>query len=154
MQIRAAIPADAAEIGRVHVASLRSSHAGLLPEQFLTDLSVEKRAAVWRELLTERAATHFIFIAQDSNGIVGFCAGGPESSKRQDYPGEIYTLYLLSEAHGQGIGRKLLTAAFEQFKLQGIERVMLWVLKDNLLARGFYDDRIQAAVSSKEIYQY
>jgi GNAT superfamily N-acetyltransferase len=139
MFIRAATPADAAEIGRVHVASLRSSHVGLLPDQFLLNLSAENRAEVWQRVLTERTQTHFIFVAENLDRIVGFCACGPEVSGRLDYPNEVYTLYVLADMHGHGAGRALLIHAFDQFKDRGAEKVMLWVLRENEAARGFYE---------------
>ena len=49
--IRAATPADAPAIGRIHVESWRESHRGLLSENLLDSVSALVRAAMWRGAL-------------------------------------------------------------------------------------------------------
>jgi len=43
--VRRARPADAAAIGAVHVAAWRSTYPGILPDQYLSRLSVPRQAA-------------------------------------------------------------------------------------------------------------
>lgn len=162
MKIRAARPEDAAQIGIVHVASLRASHASLLPQEFLDNLSEEKRGQVWLNVLQDRIDTHFIFVAEEDDGtLVGFSACGPETKRREDYPGEIYTCYVLEDRQGRGIGRSLLQCDLQEFRTRGYHAVMLWVLRESIAARAFYerlggseiDERIQefAGVAVNEI---
>ena len=51
--------------------------------------------------------------------------------------GEVYAIYILKEAQGLGIGRKLMDAAFE--KLSEYNTIVIWVLKGNTNAFGFYE---------------
>jgi len=144
MHIRAAQPADAAEVARVHVASFRSAHRNMLPDELLDGLSVESREEMWRRMLAERAETHFLFVAVDDERIIGFAAGGPPTGDQPmntqiDYAGKIYTIYLLPQAQGQGVGRGLLERTLAEFRSRAQSPVFLWVLKQNMQARGFYE---------------
>lgn len=163
MSVRAAHPAEAAEIARVHVASFRSAHRSMLPDEFLDALSVESREEMWRRMLTERAETHFLFVAVDGEQIIGFAAGGPHTGDqpgylpgylptrpRTDYAGKIYTIYLLPEAQGQGAGRELLERILAEFRSREQYPVFLWVLKDNMQARGFYEHMGGELVEEKQ----
>ncbi len=155
MKIRAATPEDAAEVARVHVASFREAHAGLLPEDFLQTLSVEAREEMWRRMLIERADTHFLFVAEDGERIIGFAAGGPDTNDQpgtpsSGYAGKIYTIYLLPEAQGQGAGRSLLERTLAEFRSRGRSPVFLWVLKQNAQARGFYEHMGGEVVEEKQ----
>ena len=55
--IRPAVIHDARAIAQVHVESWKSTYRGILPEALLDGLSVEKREASWRELLTAHASS-------------------------------------------------------------------------------------------------
>lgn len=155
MSVRAAHPAEAAEIARVHVASFRSAHRSMLPDEFLDALSVESREEMWRRMLTERAETHFLFVALDGEQIIGFAAGGPHTGDQpgnppSGYAGKIYTIYLLPEAQGQGTGRELLECILAEFRRREQSPVFLWVLKDNMQARGFYEHMGGELVEEKQ----
>lgn len=153
MQIRAAQPTDAAEVARVHVASFRSAHRNMLPDELLDGLSVESREEMWRRMLAERAETHFLFVAVDGERIIGFAAGGPptgDEPTEADYAGKIYTIYLLAEAQGQGAGRSLLERVLTEFRSREQSPVFLWVLKENMQARGFYERMGGVLVAEKQ----
>ncbi len=55
------------------------------------------------------------------------------------YRGELYAIYLLKQAQGQGAGRKLFNVTVCEFVRRGCNSMMLWVLKDNTPARKFYE---------------
>lgn len=155
MHIRAATPPDAAEVARVHVASFRSAHRNMLPDEFLDRLSVESREEMWRRMLAERAETHFLFVALDDERIIGFAAGGPPTDDQpghqpSGYTGKIYTIYLLPEAQERGIGRGLLERILAEFRSRGQSPVFLWVLKENTQARGFYEHMGGKLVDEKQ----
>ena len=52
---------------------------------------------------------------------------------------EIATLYVLRSAQGTGLGRALFTAGARVMAARGAGVLVLWVLRDNLHARGFYE---------------
>ncbi|MBL8156447.1 MAG: GNAT family N-acetyltransferase [Anaerolineae bacterium] len=139
MRIRPAVAADAYAIAEVHVASWRSTYVGLLPDEVLTNLSVERRQQYWHGELTQPRNPHFIYVAEsEDDQIVGFASGGPVRDSRPPYTGELYAIYLLAEHQGKGIGRALAHAIAEHLRAQGMNAMLVWVLKGNPAAQ-FYE---------------
>ena len=53
--------------------------------------------------------------------------------------GEIYSIYLLQSAQGQGLGQMLFNAALQDWRGRGGQSVQLSVAAANSKARGFYE---------------
>ena len=66
--------------------------------------------------------------------IVGCAGAGPAQDDDADaaVPYELQMLYVLAQAHGTGLGLRLLDAAI------GGKPALLWVLEDNPRAQAFY----------------
>ena len=64
---------------------------------------------------------------------MGFSCYGTDDSGA----GEVFAIYLLKEAQGLGLGRKLMDATLS--RLDRRSPVMLWVLENNDPAIGFYE---------------
>jgi len=140
ISIRLARPEDAPGIAKVHVDSWRTTYKGLIADDFLASLSYERRTQVWAENLADPQGTSFMYVAQtDTDEIVGFVSAGPEREGNPNYRGETYAIYLLQRVQGQGIGRRLMETAMEELCKRGFTSMLLWVLKDNLTARKFYE---------------
>lgn len=138
-RIRRAVLADAAAMAAVHVASWESTYTGVLPASYLAERTVAVRYAFWRDRLVEDDPAICIFVACGEDGeVCGFASGGN---------GELYSLYLLEEAQGRGLGRGLVEAVLAE--LQGAERVIVWVLGVNP-ARGFYEHMGGRLVAEKQ----
>jgi ribosomal protein S18 acetylase RimI-like enzyme len=135
--VRPAAPSDADEIAAVHVASWRTAYAGLIPQDVLDDLSVERRAVWWRHAIgREEVAVAVAVDGRDS--VVGFVATG--ASRDEDAPagtGEVYAIYLLPELWGLGVGALLHAAAVDDLAMR-FGRATLWVLHSNDRAIEFY----------------
>ncbi|MGI8841202.1 MAG: GNAT family N-acetyltransferase [Caulobacteraceae bacterium] len=127
---------DAATLARVHVKAWRETYAGLLPAGYLAAMSVPLHARRWRHQLTRARPGELVLAAEGPEGPVGYCAGALDPAA----PGraEIFTLYLLREAQGLGLGRRLMESAARVFQGQGASALALWVLAGNLRARRFY----------------
>lgn len=139
MHIRPAKITDAAAIAKVHVDSWRTTYKGIVPDDFLSNLSHEQRERFWCKILLEASRTNFVYIAEDDRGnIVGFASGGPERSGGQEYTGELYAIYLLDTHQRQGIGRELTATLVKRLIQEGMNSLVLWVLAENP-ARGFYE---------------
>ena len=69
--------------------------------------------------------------------IIGFACYGV--CRDEDLPscGEVIAIYVLKEAQGLGIGKKLMDAALK--RLASYKTIALWVLKGNSHAIGFYE---------------
>ena len=129
-------PGDAGDLARVHVQAWRETYPDLLPKAYLDGLSVPRHARLWRRRLM---STHEVTLAAEgADSLVGYCSGG-EARGRVDGLAEITTLYLLREAQGLGLGRRLLTDTARVLAARGAVSLVIWVLRDNVKARGFYE---------------
>ena len=137
MTIRDATPFDAQAIAEVHVATWLTTYPGIMPQDHLDVLSVGQFAADWANRIAE-GKTRILVAEDESAQIVGFSSGGPERTGDAEYPGEIYTLYLLKSLQGHGHGRRLLTAMARRLHEDGYPTLMLWTHIRNP-ARAFYE---------------
>jgi ribosomal protein S18 acetylase RimI-like enzyme len=143
-QIRIAAPEDAPGLGSMHVASWLETYAGLLPDKMLSSLSIEARTAAWVQIMREpaTAGATMIYLAEHEGTIIGFgsCGGQrTESLKDKGYDGEVSAIYVLREFQKRGIGTRLLRAISSHLVRHGFSAAALWVLRDNLRARRFYE---------------
>ena len=70
------------------------------------------------------------------DGIVkGVINGHPEDDKTM----EITDFYVEPFFVGQGIGRLLIEHMLRQVRKEGFQKIILWVIKDNVKARKFYE---------------
>jgi RimJ/RimL family protein N-acetyltransferase len=143
--IRLAVPDDAPGIGRVHVESWRATYPGIVPQPILDRMSVERRAAFWREAITRSldASTdggERVWVAVGARGeVAGFASIG--SARDDDLPpgaGELFAIYLAPERWSTGLGRRLHDAAVDDLAVRH-DLLVLWVLTANARARRFYE---------------
>ncbi len=137
--VRRAAPADADEIAAVHVAGWRETYAGIMSEEALQRVSVERRALHWYRMLTESPQLLAIFLAERAGAIAGFAAGGEGRDTDIVADGEIHAIYVLSSSQRIGAGRALMRATASALRAEGHRSVYLWVLKENEPARAFYE---------------
>lgn len=140
MNYRPATPADIESIAAVHVASWRTTYAGLLPAEFLAGLSVEQRKTMWTRHLEacEASPPTCAYVAETADGrVVGFASGGREREPDSGFVGELYAIYLLEDQQGRGAGRELARRVVGHLRSAGLASMRVWVLDGNPAA-GFY----------------
>jgi ribosomal protein S18 acetylase RimI-like enzyme len=138
MRIRAATPADAEGMARLHVDAWRSAYRHIFPASFLDGLSYEMRAQRWRDRLAEFGPQQFTLVAVDEGAVLGLAGGGPERDGMPGYDGEIYAVYVAPAHQRCGIGRQLMAACARQLAADRFRAALLWVLEENHRARAFY----------------
>lgn len=139
VEIRKATLADASAIATVHVAAWRETYRGIVPDEFLNNLSIQRRTEQWVNLLSdENHPYHRTFVAEMDGQVIGFSNYGLPQEKGSEFDGELFAIYILHAAHKQGLGRSLVNAVVNGLREQGHKSMMVWVLKDNP-ARGFYE---------------
>jgi ribosomal protein S18 acetylase RimI-like enzyme len=139
MRIRQATVADVAAIARVHVESWRTTYKGLLPDDYLANLTYQQREPLWRGILSTPTGPQLVYVAEDTaESIVGFASGGPERSGDPVYTGEVYAIYLLEGWQRQGIGRQLTVTLVRRLIQRGLTSLLIWVMADNP-SRRFYE---------------
>lgn len=110
----------------MHVRAWRAAYAGILPDELLAALSVERRTASWRDLLAR--ADQVTLLVEEGGSIAGFCSLSA---------GEVTALYVDPARWRHGLGgtllREALTAAGED------RDPVVWVLRANEAAIRFYE---------------
>lgn len=139
MKIRSAKVDDAQQIAQVHVQSWQVAYKSLLPKSYLANLSVVARTEQWTQGISNSPT--LVDVCENEGQIVGFVAYGRargNDAQVQQF-GEVYAIYLLPEAWGQGYGQALLDVALHQLQNDGYIGVVLWVLDGNERAVQFYE---------------
>lgn len=132
VRIREANVPDAAAIAKVQVDSWRTTYTGVVPAEYLAQLSYEQHEQVWRDILSTHGATEFVYVAEaEASNIIGFASGGPERSGNTVYKGELYAIYLLEGYQRKGIGGQLVQAIAERLMQEGLHSMLVWVLANN-----------------------
>ena len=140
--VRQARLQDARAIGRIEVETWRATYPGMLPDRVLLGMSEQRQTASWAGFLRSRAGD--VWVAEQPHRqsgeprIVGFGNCGPQRDGGLGYGGEVYTLYVASEAQGEGVGRQLLLALFARLVDCGHRSALIWVVRANP-ARFFYE---------------
>jgi ribosomal protein S18 acetylase RimI-like enzyme len=127
---------DAEAIARIHVRSWQAAYRGLIPDDVLDGLSVQRRTEMWRGWLTG-ASRLAVWVAEQEGGrIAGFVSAGPSEDEAV---AEIQAIYVEPDRFGRGIGRALLSRAVDELRAGGHAEVVLWVLDGNDRARRLYE---------------
>jgi len=92
--IRPATIDDSAGIADAHMSSWRTTYRGLIPQEVLDGLSVEKRTVSWREIFLQGEG--MTFVVDNSSTIEGFSSIAPirDTDKDPTTSSELYSLYL------------------------------------------------------------
>ncbi len=137
MRIRTAQLSDAFEIANVHIASWRSAYKGILPNEYLAQLSVDKRTAAWEKLFTNLKKS-CIYVGEDEDKTVAFASAGHARDKDVKFEGELYAIYADPDYYGSGFGRALFERCVEHIKKEDLSDLYCWVLADNKIGTDFY----------------
>jgi GNAT superfamily N-acetyltransferase len=136
---RPALVADAAEIAAVHVDSWRETYRGMLPARYLAAMDVGEYEDRWLRTIQDPYRRSAVFVVEESGRVVGFASCGRERDGDDRYDGELYAIYLRNAAQGHGLGRALVEAATDALAIRSMTSMVVWVLRQNAQARGFYE---------------
>jgi GNAT superfamily N-acetyltransferase len=142
---------DAEGIARVHVLSWQETYRGMVPDHFLNSLSIPRQTDQWARSLSDPTDPyHRAIVVKEMGRIVGFANYGIPQQPDEEFDGELYAIYILKSAQGQGNGRMLFAEAARGLLALGSSSMLVWVLKDNP-ARGFYKQLGGVHVREKNI---
>jgi ribosomal protein S18 acetylase RimI-like enzyme len=137
MRIRAASAEDCRAIAEVHVEAWQHAYRGMLPEQYLSSLSVAERESMWRRMVDEQPA--HLLLACTASQVLGFVAfGASRDEDAQKDQAEIWAIYVKAEYWSTGAGRLLWLEALQRIVTAGYKTISLWVLAGNERAIRFY----------------
>lgn len=141
--IRKANLDDAYNIAKAHVETWQSAYKSQMSENYLNNLSVDKRALKWVDILTKDDPAKRTFVAESDGKIVGFCSVGPtrEIEPSSETIAELYAIYVDHKHAGKGVGSKLMEESLGFLKSEGYNQVTLRVLETNKDTRNFYENK-------------
>ena len=140
MVIRPAFPADAQAIAEVHVASWQRAYRDIIPDDWLASQTVEKRRALWEQILADPAQT--TLVSEADHGIVGWTNYGPSRDEDLDRARvvELNGIYVVAGHWDRGLGRMLWLEVLNRIRAGPAEAIVLWVFTANARARRFYEN--------------
>ena len=137
MQVTHATLEDARAVAEIHVLSWQSAYKLILPVEYLTSLSVDKREAWWKQCIV--AGTPQLLVAKTHGAVQGwlnFGACRDEDSTPSN--AQVWALYVSPNSWSTGAGRALWLRARELMLAQGFKSCSLWVFPQNSRAITFY----------------
>jgi GNAT superfamily N-acetyltransferase len=139
--VRDAAVGDASGIARVHTRTWQRAYEHVFGEDRLAGLVEERRAEQWRERLVNPEARRHTLVVDEDGLVVGFAEVGPTHDPEEDEElvGELYAIYVLPEAWGEGIGRALMGEVLSRLRTERFSEAILWVLEDNPRTHRYYE---------------
>ena len=139
--VRAARSGDVPEIARIQVDTWRAAYKRFLPESVLTALDVTAAAQAWQAAVdSPPSPAHHVLVASEGSTTVGFAAVGP-SAEEDARPGEAEVAALLVEPRWgrRGHGSRLLAAAVDFLRQDGVTGLIAWVPDGDQASTAFYE---------------
>lgn len=128
VSVRPARPEDAEPVARVQLETWRRCYAALLPPEAL-ELPLVEVAAMWlRGIELPPSPQHRVLVALDAGDVVGFAS--TEGS-------ELTSLLVEPRWGRRGHGSRLLAAAVDLWRLDGVDVATTWVFEDDTVVAGF-----------------
>ena len=132
MDIREARIDDADTLGAVHIQCWRETYfPHILSAASLEVATPAVRAERWRTILAAPGNAR-TWVAEQDGRMIGFAGVGDGREQDLWQLHELYSIYVIAEAHGTGVGQALLDAAL------GDVPAYLWVAEENPRAQSFY----------------
>jgi ribosomal protein S18 acetylase RimI-like enzyme len=138
--VRAATLEDAIPIANVRVRTWRGAYAHVFPAEQLATLIADEAAVAWWTRAISEPFPHMHTLVSDVEGqVAGFVNLGRARGEDEAGLGELFSIYVLPEASGRGIGRALMAETLARLRAEEFAEAILWVLEDNPRTRRFYE---------------
>ncbi|HEY0428445.1 MAG TPA: 3-deoxy-manno-octulosonate cytidylyltransferase [Pyrinomonadaceae bacterium] len=115
---------DIPQIARVHVESWQKSFAGIAPQEYLNQMSVENRIGQFEKAFSQ-SSFYKMFVAETlADGIVGFADFGSTRNENSS-EADLYAIYFLPEFQRKGIGGELFRLCQKEMLSRGFTSMSL-----------------------------
>jgi len=140
LSIREAIPTDAEVIAKVLVETWQDAYLGLIPDDYLANLSISERTKVWKKNLTKKEDNTLTLIGCVENKVLAWASFGHSRDDDSDNKrGELWGIYVHPTAQGKKLGSMLMFEGIAFLKKKGYSSATLWVLTTNKKTRKYYE---------------
>lgn len=143
VSVRPARVEDVAEIARIQVATWQFGYASILPAQVLGALNAGSAQAIWTAAVADPPSPqHHVLVAVEREWTVGFIALSPADDLESEDPQPSTTVAvgpLLVEPRWtrRGHGSRLMAAAVEHARADGMTRAIAWIPEADAVSREF-----------------
>lgn len=146
--IRKAKESDARGIVEVNTYTWLSTYKGLMPDELLENriMTIDDRVPKTAKSIKENDNA---YVAIDNNKIIGIMSYGKSRNDKYPESGEIYSIYVLKEYQGFGIGKKLFMIGINELINKGYHTMILNVLNGNSTIN-FYEKYCGKKVGEKQ----
>jgi GNAT superfamily N-acetyltransferase len=143
VSVRPAAADDVGEIARIQVDTWRFAYADVVPAAVLQALVIETAVTAWTAAVTEPPSErHHVLVALEKDRVVGFVALGPADDLQPDEPepastGSIGPLIVEPRWSRRGHGSRLMAAAVDIARADGMTRAVCWIPEADTVSREF-----------------
>jgi len=138
VSVRPARPEDAARIADVQLTTWQAAYAEVLPA---TALSLDARdvTSAWSQAISAPPSPyHRVLVALDAGEVVGFAACEPAPDEDlEGAAGELSALLVAPSFGRRGHGSRLLAAAVDLWREDGVATGVTWVFETDAVVAGF-----------------
>ena len=135
IRFRMAAPEDAAAVAAVHEAAWRSTYQGIIPHLYLERM-IARRGPRWWQQQIQRGGNVTLLVFDGTPQ--GYATWGHARGTWPWPAGEIFELYVNPAFQGVGLGSRLFSTVKKALRRGGLNRLVVWALKDNETACAFY----------------
>lgn len=133
---RKAMPEDCYDLAVLKGIVWNTTYKGIYPDEKLTGYDAVRNEGIFQNIVSNPNIE--LYVAVDSDKIVGFMTCGKPYRPFQDFQQEIGLLYILKEYQRRGIGRTFFDIARNQVATSGNTKFFLSVNRRNFAAQKFY----------------
>lgn len=136
-EIRRAVLEDASSLANIIVESWRSTYSNLIPkDEIIKYYDKDRRQRQFEKNIENE---EIVLIGIYDSVPAGLVFANMDNDEQIEDCGSIYSIYILEEYWGKGLGTGLMDEAVKILKDEGCKSVSLWVYEENNRAIGFYE---------------
>ena len=124
---------DPLVISNIYESSWKYAYKNIIPQEYLDSIPTGR----WANSITKDGMINLVLLENEL--IIGTASICRSRWKQCDEFGEIVSMYFLPEYMGKGFGSHLLKRCIKELNSLGFDKILLWVLADNVRARKFYE---------------
>ena len=136
--IRKVQPGDERDLAFIQTESWKSAFAEILdPETLERCTNIDKATDMYKHLLDENIGNGYLLFADEKPQCIAYW----DAARDEKFNGkaELICIHSLKGGWRCGYGSKMMERVISDMKTAGYSEVVLWVFKDNLRARKFYE---------------
>lgn len=143
VSVREAHVGDVAEIARIQTVTWAHGYASIVPEPVLAAITLDAATAAWTDAITSPPSRrHHVLVAMELQYLVGFAAVAPADDLQPGDPSPDTTVNIgpvvVEPRFGRrGHGSRLMAAAVDTARLDGMDRAITWIPERDTVTREF-----------------